>query len=259
MDLKFHDTYQITLERAGLRFDYLLHLRRKAEKLLVILPNAIPEKLRAEGKLPYFPRWSWIEEIKHSVVIVNDPVLFLNDKVLLGWMAGTKDAYATELCLETLDEIMDSHKLTEDRLVLFGSSGGGFVGLVMGARRPKATVIADIPQTNILQYYERLWRAGLDVYYPGETAESLLAAWPERFVALEAFRKYSIPSRIHYLQALTDHFHYTGHFLPFVTGFDSLPDEKKRHTELRVMLYDHGLDGHQTLDKSKMLALINGL
>jgi hypothetical protein len=259
MGLQFGSTYQIRVDESGLRFDYLLNLKRSAEKLVVILPNAIPTRLREEGKVPYFPRMSWVEKIRHSVAIVNDPILFLDEQILIGWMLGTREAYATEICLNTVDQLLVAHGLSQESLILMGSSAGGFIGLVMGARRPRATVIADMPQTNIFAYWERWWQFALRVYLPGMTREQCLEEFPERFLVTEAFRKYTMPARTYYIQSLADPWHYQNHFLPFLRDLEGLPPEKRRNVEFHILLYDQGVEGHEPLATDKMLTLINSL
>ncbi|MDR2254211.1 MAG: hypothetical protein LBD97_10235 [Bifidobacteriaceae bacterium] len=106
---------------------------------------------RAKIALPRFERLSHFAELGSSLMAFSDPTLDLRPDLALGWYLGSGGLDLTPVLAGLVAQAAAG--LGARRVVLFGSSGGGFAALAVGAMLDGPTVIAVNPQTDISKYY----------------------------------------------------------------------------------------------------------
>lgn len=135
-----------------LKFDYFF-FPKNSDTLLVLFPSALPKNKR---NLPAFHRWSWCENFtRMDCISVSDPTLFLDDKILGGWMQGLTDVWALE---ETLKHIKLMIKARGYKKIIFtGSSLGGFcaiqAGCIFDKGEEQVFFYAENPQISLYRYW----------------------------------------------------------------------------------------------------------
>lgn len=130
----------------------------RGDVLTVLFQGAVE---RSKMRLPVFLRWRYQLELGLGPTIaVADPTLDLSGHMRLGWYLGTEDvdpaAHIAEVVRRTAEH------LGVRRVVLAGSSGGGFAALQVAAHLPEAVVLAMSPQTDLRQYSRRLVLSALE-------------------------------------------------------------------------------------------------
>lgn len=119
--------------------------------LIVFLNGAIGD--RSKVNLPLFQRNSWARDFSESVLNISDPTLYLDNSLRLGWYWGSMAAPLQDELSKLIFLIADSFGNRERKIILYGSSGGGFASLHLGAYMNSGVgVVAINPQTNILEY-----------------------------------------------------------------------------------------------------------
>lgn len=216
----------LTVMRGGLPID-VRHDPRGYETTTVFFHAAV-----AGGKyrLPLFAGARISETMPTNRVHVADPSLYLADNLHLGWYAGNHKQPRLQWVIRgILNHLIPAGQ----KVVTFGSSGGGFAALYYAARREGAVAVPVNPQTNLARYspvavarYARLaW---------GLTGEDVLSRVT---AATDLTRLYRASARrVFYVQNQNDRTHMEGQYRPFMAA---LPEGHEVHP----VLVD-GEDGH---------------
>jgi hypothetical protein len=170
--------------RAGVKLEFFTHLKKDAPYLYAWGQGAVDrEKLDP----PIFQRWSWAAECPYSVLIHSDATLYLG-KINIGWCLGTTAQYYLPYYQEALLAFLRVTALPPQRLLLYGSSAGGFTALMLGGLIPEATVIVNNPQTDVTRYSDRHVGPLLQTCFGGMEFAEARALFPTRFCAWELYR-----------------------------------------------------------------------
>jgi hypothetical protein len=207
--------------------------------------------------LPYFPRWSWYEDIPCSYVTFNDPTLYRSAEMLGGWCQYDVAHFGVELIGDVVLRLLSAAGLSAADTVLYGASAGGFWALMTGALLPEASVVVDISQTNLLTYPPQQHVTRLfDVCYPGIPYDVVRTRYEHRLSVARYYEHLgSHPRRIIYHQNCLDTSHVETQMRPFLAELQPLGI-----VDLR--LYDRSIDGrtHCTRDKpGSVLAMLEPL
>lgn len=232
---------QKTLDE-GIPLDALV-VARGTSALVVSLHGAID---RATTRLPRFERLRMLLEHNVSLVCFGDPTLQLSEGIPLAWYTGWRglDVHA-EIAyrLKRIAEMLGASKI-----ILTGSSGGGFAALQISSFIEGSVALAFNAQTSIAEYrvdgvawgvqrgyvqtvWDDIWQK-LDP--PGRVEDG---AWVEGIEdRVSAVKRYSskVANRTYIVQN-EEEFHYREHFLPFLAaalaaGNDVLPSTNREGT-----------------------------
>jgi hypothetical protein len=192
-------------------------------RLFVMTSGAVD---REKFTLPVFNRWTWAGqgEFPGHVLCISDPTLELNDDMKLGWYLGTDKHDATEELCRLIRRFAKTLGIPENRIVFWGSSGGGFAALSMASRIEGSTAVAINAQTdafsydvsNVLDMVSRLCFSGLpavDIQKIFGHRVNMKQAWAE-----------NSNSRAILLQNKLDVHHYDCHFKPLWYAFGGNPE-----------------------------------
>lgn len=199
-----------------------LKLLPGAERLFIMLNGAVDRS----KPLPVFARWNWGKVLGGHVLAVCDPTLFLDDELRLGWFVGNRTMDPMRALHRTAETVRTLLGIAADRMVFYGSSGGGFAAIVAASGLPQGRAVAINPQTDITHYYPRPVANITKVFAAGWTPQRCLDAYPLRWSALAAVadaRGHGRDLRVFYAQNLVDKAHHARHFLPFCKQVDAPP------------------------------------
>lgn len=167
---------------------------------------------RSRTKLPYFGGLGSMSSRNESVLVFSDPAFDRNSDMRLGWYLGeVRGGRSLYDCInEVISEYVSEWGI--EKVVLFGSSGGGFASLQVGLRRGNCSVLVINPQTILKNYltlhYERAVQSAFRK--PADADASLIDAR----LLLASDTASSV--KIHYVDNEEgDVLHHKQHFLPF--------------------------------------------
>jgi pimeloyl-ACP methyl ester carboxylesterase len=214
--------------------DCRLKLHAGSDTLFVVLNGAVDRKKHV---LPVFARWNWGKVLGGHVLSICDPTLRLDAELRLGWFLGTRDANPFPTLTRVVGWAESNLGIAPDKVVFYGSSGGGFASILAAAQRPVGRVVAINPQTDIVAYYPPAVKRVARVFSPGLPATAARDAHPQRWSAIEAAEAARKAGRD--LRTLYDH-----HFLPWCQRF-GLPAAggSSEDGTMLTYLYDSP-DGH---------------
>lgn len=195
----------------GIKYDFLAALRPRTRNLVVIGQSAL---VRQNVHLPMFQRWTWIEDLHDcSAIVLNDPNLYLDERLNAGWWFGTPARDTAREMAELVGQMADGIGIPRRRIVFYGGSAGGFSSFHMAACLPGSRVIADIPQINMRAYHhrgeaDRAAQAAFGVNKIADTPIDML----HRVDVIERFlHERTVPEYL-YLQNSRDITHVSAHF-----------------------------------------------
>src|SRR5699024_10469415 len=218
----------------------------RGDILTVLFQGAVD---RAKMRLPIFLRWRYQLELGLGPTLaIADPTLDLSGAMRLGWYLGTEHDELTPHLATAIRRTAES--LGVRRVVLVGSSGGGFAALQVGSMLPGALVVAMSPQTELREYSRRLVRSAVepalgveDLSEPGVEVSRLSV--PERYRGLDALPQVELISNP------GDKVHVTRHEGPLRTVFTSAGQCER----LRTTSIDLG-PGHRSLSNEQYGAFL---
>lgn len=234
----------------GHKLESFVSFKEGSKKLVVCFQGAVNRK---KVTPPVFHRWSWSELIQSNVLVVNDPMLYRNSDLKIGWYIGGHNFDYIRKYGELIKSFCEARDIELSNIVFYGSSAGGFAAMAISSYIKNGFVIVNNPQTNILRYYKSHVRDLLDVGFEGisiDEAEKKLAV---KFDLISRFEKYKYIPRILYLQNINDVFHYKQHFMPFISRLLA----RGKELGVEVKLYSDKESGHSPIGKAESLMIIN--
>ncbi|WAI83183.1 MULTISPECIES: hypothetical protein [Achromobacter] len=259
-DMPKHTSAEFTINRHGVDFEFYGRLRGNDVPLVVFGQSAIT---RPASKPPVFHRWSWVDDLPYSCLVLNDPTLYLSDVMEGGWFQGTEDHFYMETAAELIRDIAGSSGIEPNKILFFGSSAGGFTSMQMATMVKGSHALVQIPQVDMSDYHVAAAVDHLLAYcYGGKSLSEATTLYPDRWSALETFRKYKHIPNIWYLQNSHDTNHLKRHFAKFVSGVCELMVEFPSLRDTQVLTEFYSINhpvrgGHTVLGKDETLKLID--
>ncbi|MGH7183774.1 MAG: hypothetical protein ACREJN_17610 [Nitrospiraceae bacterium] len=192
-----------------------LYFDGKGQQWLFVMLSAAID--RTKQRLPVFNRWTWAQMGKFPghVLCVADPTLDLHDEVKLGWYLGTDEQDASEELSQFIRRFAKALGIPEDKIVIWGSSGGGFAALAVTSHIEKATAVAINAQTDIFAYEIARYVETVRGYcFRNQPAQHIQEHFGTRVNMAQAWRR-NRTSRVILIQNKLDTHHYACHFRPY--------------------------------------------
>ncbi|WP_372699758.1 DapH/DapD/GlmU-related protein [Arthrobacter sp. JSM 101049] len=226
----------------GLDLELLLE-NKQSDVLIVSFHGALN---RNKFTLPRFERLRTLQATAHSALYFADPFLALDPKLQLAWFAGTRDIDLYPVLAAVISDI--SKRIGAKRIILSGSSGGGFAALQIAALLPEAIALVFNPQTEVAKYVlpngstyaqEHFLKTVLpEVLEQRPTIEVGRTDWTvhlgDRLSAIKRYEQ-DVDTRIIYFTNVHD-FHHQQHFVPFRNALEKYGTLDR----LKVITYDAG-------------------
>ncbi len=217
-------------------------VKSEGEYLFVMLAGA---RNPQSSFLPYFNRWTWADKFPGSMLCVSDPTFNIApDKLRLSWYIGTEkhDWMNSLSCL--VESVSKKLGIDTSKIIIYGSSGGGFASIRLASELSDATAIAINPQIDIRKYHNKAVKNFIDLAFPSLSSSSLeqdsldsrFSVFPGLFRARKA--------KCIILQNVQDKFHYDIHYKSFCDVFQvSYNGEESLNKLIITKTYDTP-DGH---------------
>lgn len=194
------------------KFPAVYYAGKEQQPLFVMLSAAIN---RTKQTLPVFNRWTWADKFPGHVLCVADPTLELHDDMILGWYIGTAEHDASKELSRLIRRFAEGLGIPVDKIVIWGSSGGGFGALALASQIEKATAVAINAQTDIFAYEgAKTIEAVRRSCFGNQTVKHIQEHFGPHINMAQAWEK-NRSSRAILIQNTLDTHHYTRHFKPF--------------------------------------------
>lgn len=234
-----------------------LLINQESDVLLVCLHGA---SNRDQFNLPRFEWMRTVRELTYNSLFFSDPALDLHPRLSLAWYTGTIDVDLYPVLGSLIKEAADA--TGSSRIVILGSSGGGFAALQTAPYVAESVALPFSPQTSISGYFVGRKGLGAQRMYLRHVMPELSpdvpldGLWPEVDWAeplgsrLSACIRYADmqDNMVVYMQNAHDLTHIEQHYEPFRKVVERSPNRAK----VEFHLYD-GPTRHNPPYKTQLL------
>ncbi|SFJ97727.1 Heparinase II/III N-terminus [Desulfomicrobium apsheronum] len=227
VELSGEKTFQVFSN--DILFSFYGSFKENSKKMAVFLPGATSRK---HGEYD-FQRYSWGRQlVDFDCIFFSDPSIKIDNDLTLGWFQYAEDNYGIEALKNVLDALLKAKKFRQDELLIFGSSGGGFVSLKLSEYFDHALVVAINPQLYLYNYTYSFYKNMLKFCYEGRSPSFIELSYSNRISFCSSAKNRMNPVLI--LQNIADEKHLNRHFLPLSKSCNIEPVEvHKMDTDLR--------------------------
>ena len=166
-DFPLDEPFGLKVKYKNVPFDFIIRLSSKNKNLICTSPGAhLRNQKTSAGKLmtaPFIDRWSWFKYYDDSFIAHADPMLTLDDELILGWCVGTKDHWYLETIAKIIDYITKNHKIRHDNILFYGTSNGGFVSMVLATLFKGSSCLVNNSQFSTFNYHWEMNQQLFDV------------------------------------------------------------------------------------------------
>lgn len=238
--------YILEVKKDNVKYEYLINRKTDNNKLIVFNNGAIAG---GNVKVPVFQRHSWANMIKTSSVFCMDPTLYVND-LSVGWGVGKNEDYYLENSSLILKTIIDKMNIKLEDTVIYGTSAGGFLSIIMGIYLKGAKVVADNTQLDVSN-----WAFISAVDYVMEYCFDNIGTalkYPERFNVVEAFVKHNYVPKIYLHVNLCSKVDNSMQLAPFLEKIETMKNVTE-YNNIEITLHYEEKKGHDGLSQDEAM------
>lgn len=242
ISIKNDTMYVLRVLKDNVPYEYLINRKSNSDKLIVFNNGAI-----AGGNVnaPVFQRHSWANKIKTSSVFCMDPTIYIDDYLQTGWGVGKNENYYLENSSLILKTIIEKMNISLDNTVIYGTSAGGYLSIIMGIYLKGAKVVADNAQLDTTRW---IFKEALDsviTFCFDNVSDSL--KYKERFSIIEAFKKSGYVPKIYLHVNLCSVADNSTQLVPFLCSMEESNDVLG-YNDIEVILHYEKEKGHNGLN-----------
>lgn len=249
-------------ECKGYKFSFICHLKEQSRSLVVVNQSAINANLQSP---PVYQRWKWADDFNATTIVLNDPMLYLSTKLNGGWMIGSKNVDLIKLFIDKLKVLIKNLNISNNDVIFYGGSAGGYTSLQMSLLLPFSKCIVDIPQIDLTKYqHQNQIELAYDSGFGNGAYKLINTRCLSRLSVIEKINslisdKKFFNSDIVFLMNINDKHHINDHLIPFIKFL------KHNHIinisyQLYVYdLYHYNRGGHYPLGRLTTTKIINSL
>ncbi|WP_146131639.1 hypothetical protein [Chromobacterium amazonense] len=215
---------------------------RHSDRMLILGQDAL---LEGRTELPYFYRSKWHVNFECSVITFNDPSLYDEKGRTCGWW---QKPGAMELSHRFIRLITKKLAISENKLVFYGASAGGYYTLASASEFSQSIIIADIPQVDLetapyqekISYLKSFYGNIYDVFY----------WWGKERVNIR---------EINYLQNKKDTKHIRTQLSAFLNGIHKISTTGEINiNNISIRLYENKAEarGHSPMEVDSLILLL---
>lgn len=124
------------------------------DSLVVFLNGAINRSVKAP---PIFQRSSWLPSFQSHCLIIPDKIVEINSSLELSWYLDKRGDFLRNI-REYVIQKASELKVKHEKIVFYGSSGGGYAALMLASMVEGSVAIAINPQINLRKYIGRVYQ-----------------------------------------------------------------------------------------------------
>lgn len=244
--IKENQSYILEVTKDKIKYEYLICRKLDNDKLIVFNNGAVPG---GNVKFPVFQRHSWIEDLKTSSIFCMDPTLYING-LSAGWGIGKNENYYLENSSIILNEIINKMNIKLTDTVIYGTSAGGFLSIIMGIYLKGAKVVADNSQLSLKNWIVKPALDSAIFYCFDNVIDSL--NYIDRFDVIEAFKKHNYVPKIYLHVNMCSEADNSKQLVPFLLEMEKVKGLKE-YQNIEVILHYEETKGHNGLDKEEAI------
>ena len=247
--IKENMLYILEVKKDNVKYEYLINRKKDNDKLIVFNNGAIAG---GNVKVPIFQRHSWANILKTSSVFCMDPTLYVND-LSVGWGVGKNEYYYLENSSLILKTIIQKMNINLNDTVIYGTSAGGFLSIIMGIYLKGAKVVADNTQLDVSNW-AFIGAVDCVMDYCFDNIGTALR-YPERFNVVDSFIKNNYVPKIYLHVNLCSKVDNSMQLAPFLQRIETMKNVTE-YNNIEITLHYEEKKGHDGLSQQEALDTI---
>lgn len=245
--------YVLRVIKDGVPYEYLINRRSDNDKLIVFNNGAIAE---GNVNVPVFQRHSWANLLKTSSVFCMDPTLYINGFLQVGWGIGKNDNYYLENSSLILGKIIHKMGIKFEDTVIYGTSAGGYLSIIMGIYLKGTKVVADNAQLDVRHW---IYKEALDaiITFGFDNIGDALN-YKERFSVIDAFEKHSYVPETYIHVNMCSQADNSTQLVPFLKDAEKMKNIEN-FNDIKVILHYEPDKGHNGISMDKAIEFLYSL
>jgi hypothetical protein len=250
VDFPLDEPFFLLVNHEGVKYEFIIRFASDNQELIAFGSGAYnPRKYNP----PVFNRHSWINDFKQSVLYYNDPTLYNNNIITLGWGVGRHDEWYLEVIARIIGSLTHLQGIKNQDILFFGSSGGGYTSIILSTILKGSAALVNNPQIYLKKYRAGHWKNMVNACFPGLEDEIIMEKYGYRFDVTEIFGRENYIPKITYLVNINSENDFQNQLQPFLEYLNST---ELFQDQIKVLLYPSS-EGHSgVLDKSETISLI---
>ncbi|NOW03894.1 glycosyltransferase [Clostridium beijerinckii] len=247
--------YVLRVIQNGVPYEYLINRKSGNDKLIVFNNGAV---VGGNVNVPIFQRHSWSQMLKTSSIFCMDPTLYVNGYLQVAWGVGKNENYYLENSSLILKQIIAKMNIKLENTVIYGTSAGGYLSVIMGIYLRGSSVVVDNSQFDISNWivkeaFETVVTLCFDDDKPFEK-------YNDRFNVVDAFEKNNYVPKIYILANLCSHADNSTQIVPLLKRMERMNNIDNFNNIEIILRYEpeKGHDGLNLPDITKFIYKILG-
>lgn len=237
--------FYLVVKDDGVKYQFLVRLSSSNENMICFGS----EEFDPEKEAPPIFRWHSLEDrFEESVIFYNDPTLYLDQNLRVGWGVGKNDNWYMSVVADIIRVIMVQRGIKPENMLFFGKSGGGFTALILSTLIKNSMVMIDHPELFIRSNPN--FKQILDACFDDPDKDAVLEEYGYRFDPIKLFRLQEYMPQITLLVDKSTS-EMENQAIPF---FDSLTSFEQVNEKLNILAYE--AEGEPGVDKEATILRI---
>jgi hypothetical protein len=244
------ELFELEVNHNNVKYEFLIRFSSNNKNMICFGSGAYNPKKYSP---PVYNRHTWQSEFEESVLYYNDPTLYNNPKLTLGWGVGKNEEWYLSVMAEIIHILAKKNDIKPKNMLFFGSSGGGFTSIILSTLFKNSSAIVNNPQLFLSNYWKSHFDNMINSCFDNLELKTILTEYKYRFDVIELFKlKENVP-HITYLVNKNSKEDLTNQLIPFINGLASL---EHFNDQLNILLYsaENGHDG--VVGKTETIKLI---
>lgn len=250
IDYKNDEAFSLTIYKKNIKYEFIIKLKQTSQKMLVLGSGAYD---MTKLSPPIYNRIGWINDFDCNLIYYNDPTLYFRG-INLGWAYGDKDTHYAKEISDIISVLLRKLNIKNEDTYFYGSSGGGFISIMLATMIKNSTAIANNPQTSIIKYFKVYVDRLFSTIY-GEYDEKTIEENKYRISLVDCMKKYNNVPRIYFLQNMAYEYDVINHVITFIQDLQYIVHRKNIH----FIFYHDEIAGHDPISKRDTINLINSV
>ena len=239
------------------KYEFLLNIKKDVDELVCLSSSVLKvDDLEKFHKKPLFHRLSW--KFRQSTILFNDPTRYVNvdddftKDLQGGWSVGTYDDYFLRNIKDMILKITNYFNISNENILFYGSSMGGFTSLMLGTMVRGSMVLADLPQLYLLNFGHFTNKVIKKLY--SEYSEEELSKVTYKFSFMEMMKKENyVPDAQIFISCRP--YDIDTQYLQFIGDLYDIFNIENNENNIKLVI--RPIDNHQHMDKQDSIDYVN--
>lgn len=219
VELPLDELFYLQVNDDNIKYEFLIRFSSSNKNVICLGSGAYSPKESISP--PIFRRHTWQSEFEESVIYYNDPTLYNDPDLLLGWGVGKNDKWYLQNIAEIIIRLAKKNHIDSKNILFFGSSGGGFTALMLATIIKKSSVLVNNPQMFLFNYLKAPFNKMIDSCFDNSDLDKILKKYKYRFDVVELFKREKYMPQISYVVNINSENDILNQLIPFINSLSS--------------------------------------